>query len=119
MTAAYIVAAVVDVISNVILAPHLLALGALCAAICAEFCSCGLQLWMLMRSEYRFHILADLVPYATGAAAMGVVLVGWQHVTPFGGAMQTVSEMGIGALAYAIVLAVWPGTIINRFVSRA
>ena len=114
MTAAYIVAAVVDVISNVILAPHLLALGALCAAICAEFCSCGLQLWMLMRSEYRFHILADLVPYVTGAAAMGVVLVGWQHVTPFGGAMQTVSEMGIGAFVYAIVLAVWPGTIIYK-----
>jgi hypothetical protein len=33
--------------------------------------------------------------------------------------MQTVSEMGIGALVYSIVLAVWPGTIINRFVSRA
>ncbi len=118
MTAAYVVAAAVDVVCNLALVPSMLAMGALCAAICAEFCSCGLQVWMLVRSEYRFRVLVDLVPYVAGAAAMGVVLLGWQQVTPLGGAMQTVSEMGIGALTYAVVLAAWPGTLIHKLVAR-
>lgn len=116
MTMAYIVAAVVDVICNFVLIPQLYAQGALFASIAAEFCSCGLQVWMLARSEYRFPVLAGLVPYALGAAVMGAALVGWQHVSPFAGGLQTASEMGIGAAVYAAALAVQPGTIINRLV---
>ena len=116
MTMAYIAAAVVDVVANFLLIPRMGAMGALCASLSAELCSCGLQVWMLARSEYRFAPWKDLAPYVLGVGVMAAALFGWQLISPLHGIAQTLSEMCVGALAYAVVLVLLPGTVLNRFV---
>ncbi|MBR3223992.1 MAG: flippase [Atopobiaceae bacterium] len=118
MTAAYIAAAVVDVVVNFVLVRQLGALGALCASLAAEFCSCGLQVWMLARSEYRFSPWKDLLPYMLAVGAMAAALWGWQQITPFGGIVQTVTEMCIGAAVYGLLLVVLPGTALNKLTAK-
>lgn len=118
MTVAYIIAAIVNVIANFFLIPPLMAQGSLIASIAAELCSCGIQLWLLARSEYRFSPFHDLVPYLIAVAVMCLVLLGWQRVTPLAGLWQTVSEIAIGAAVYAAILLVQPGTVVRRVATK-
>ncbi len=118
MTMAYLTAAAVDVVANFLLIPRLYATGALLASLAAELCSCGLQVWMLLRSDYKSSVLKGALPYALAAVLMGGVLFAWQSVSPLSGGLQTLTEVALGGTVYFVLISLCKGTIINQFIRR-
>ena len=104
MTMAYIVAAVSNVALNALLIPQFNSVGAIIASVIAEFISCVMQVWLLIRSSYRFNMFKSVWIYALGSGTMAVAIlvIHWLH--PMAGIVSTVADIGLGAATYIAVL---------------
>lgn len=104
MTMAYIVAAVSNVALNALLIPRFYSVGAIIASVIAEFISCGLQVWLLMRSSYRFNMLKTAWIYILGSGAMVAAILALHWLHPMAGIVSTIVDVALGAVTYIAVL---------------
>lgn len=104
MTRAYIVAALSNIALNALLIPRFAAVGAMAASVIAEFVSCGLQLWLLLKSEYRFNLLSGAWKYALATLGMVAIILVNHSLLNLRGIMQTLVDISTGAVVYGAIL---------------
>lgn len=117
MTVAYITAAVINVILNMVLIPLLFSIGAMIASIIAEAISCGIQIYYLKISEYNFKLLKNAWKYilSSGIMASGIMLL---HASvDLNGAISTISDAVLGIIIYCICLVAVKESNINIIIS--
>ncbi|RGW12581.1 flippase, partial [Ruminococcus sp. AF13-37] len=106
MTFAYVTAAIVNFVFNIILIPKWKSEGALVASIVAESVSCGIQWFYLLNSKFRFKILSGIYKYLIAAGIMAFSIVGIKTFLDVKGMGQTIIEFAVGILVYISVLIV-------------
>jgi len=106
MSMAYLTAAGVNVILNLLMIPQLLSEGAIIASVAAEAVSCGMQIWLLKRSEYNFKMLQGVWKYVIAAAAMagGIWLLNTFVALPM--MAETFADIALGGVIYFVALLV-------------
>ena len=104
MTFAYVLAAIVNFMFNLILIPKYKSEGALIASIVAEAISCGIQWLYLLKSEFRFNILSGIYKYLIAAGIMSFAIVGLRYFVNIEGIGQTILEFFVGMLVYMSAL---------------
>lgn len=106
MTFAYVTAAIVNFVFNIILIPKWKSEGALVASIVAESVSCGIQWFYLFNSKFRFKVLSGIYKYLIAAGIMAFSIVGIRTFLDVKGMGQTIIEFAVGILVYISVLIV-------------
>ena len=106
MTKAYVIAAVANIGMNIILIPRFASVGALIASAIAEMISCGIQVYYLQNSEFRFNMMKGISKYLIAASIMVLCLVIFNSLVSLSGGMYTIINMSIGAAIYIIVLVI-------------
>lgn len=104
MTTVYLISAGINVIFNFWMIPMLQSIGAIIASIVAEIFSGSAQLFLLLKSEYKFNLLDGVWKYISAGLVMGVGLYFLQRISPFIGITQTVLEVIVGATIYGLML---------------
>lgn len=104
MTVAYVTAACANVALNIVLIPRFAAVGAMTASIVAEFISCAMQLYFLLRSDYRFNMLSCIPRYLLAGLAMAAVIFGEHVLFRLTGPAATLVDIGAGAITYFVIL---------------
>ena len=104
MTVVYLIAAGVNVVLNLLMIPRLLSEGAIIASVVAEAISCGAQIWLLQRSEYRFPMLKGVWKCGVAAAAMAGAIWLFNAQVPVSGMVETLADILLGAASYFAVL---------------
>ena len=107
MTIAYIIAAVINVLLNVLMIPRWASIGAMIASIVAEAVSCIIQMFLLLKSEYRFNIFKGIWKYIAGTAVMILMMLIVHNIFRYQGIVATVCDVLIGVITYALCLIVF------------
>ncbi len=118
MTVIYLIAAAVNVVLNLIMIPRMLSEGAIIASVVAEAVSCGMQIWLLQRSEYRFPMLHGAWRYGVAAAAMAGVIWLFNAQVPVFGMVQTFADILLGAAVYFVILLVLKEESLHGLVTK-
>lgn len=104
MTKIYIIAALMNIVLNLLLIPQFLSIGALVASLVAELYSCLAQVRLLKRSEYNFPMMKGVWRYFVCAVIMTAVVLAIESILPIKGILKTIMEVGVGAVVYFILL---------------
>ena len=104
MTVVYLTAAGANVVLNLIMIPRMLSEGAIIASVVAEAISCGAQIWLLQRSEYRFPMLKGVWKCGVAAAAMAGAIWLFNAQVPVSGMVETLADILLGVASYFAVL---------------
>lgn len=113
-TAAYIAAAVANVLMNWLLIPRLLATGAIVASVVAELISCTLQFVLYHRSTYYVGTFRYGGIYLLGSVvALGAVLA--VGVLPLSGPITTFMQLLLGGALYVAFLWTMHEPVARRF----
>lgn len=104
MTKIYIIAALMNIVLNLLLIPQFLSIGALVASLVAELYSCLAQVRLLKRSEYNFPMMKGVWRYFVCAVIMAAVVLAIESILPIKGILKTIMEVGVGAAVYFILL---------------
>ncbi len=104
MTLAYIIAAIVNITLNALMIPRWASIGAMIASIIAEFISCAIQMYFLLKSEFRFNIFANLWKYIFATIVMSITIIFAHYIFSYHMVIETLSDLVIGVLVYGITL---------------
>ena len=100
MTKAYIVAALTNVLLNIIMIPKFCSVGAMIASIIAEFLSCFIQILYLNRSEYRISLFFSVWKYICAGAIMGILILVIHTIFGLSGFYSTFVDIIVGTIVY-------------------
>ena len=104
MTLIYIVSAIINIILNSFFIVRLQSVGAIIASMIAEAVSCFIQLYLIKKSQYDFKLLAGAWRYMVSGLFMGAGIYLLQICSSITGILQTVIEVLVAMLIYAIGL---------------
>ncbi len=104
MTRAYILAASVNVALNAMLIPRLYSVGAMVASVIAEMISSLLQLWLLLRSSYRFNMIRTAWKYVLAAGVMAAFILCGHQIVHLSGIAATFVDVAVGGAVYIVSL---------------
>ena len=104
MTRAYVIAAISNIALNAIMIPGRGAIGAMVASVIAELISCGMQLYLLMNSEYRFSLLLGVWKYIAASMVMIGSIMLLHKLLSLTGILSTCIDVISGALVYTAML---------------
>lgn len=106
MTMAYAIAAGSNVVMNMVLIPRLYSMGALIASIIAEAVSCFIQVWLLIRSEYRFPVPRSIWKYMISTIAMACLIMVEKNIIQLTGILSTLVDVIFGGIIYIVILVI-------------
>lgn len=118
MTVAYIIAAVSNIVLNALLIPQLASVGAMAASIVAEFISCALQMYWLMRSEYCFNAFEQIWKYVIATVGMTLAILLSHIVWNITGIMSTCLDVVLGGIVYIAILFLVKEKIVITVINR-
>lgn len=104
MTAAYVVAAVTNIALNAYMIPRFASVGALVASIIAELISCGIQMLLLLKSEYSFRLVKGSWKYLIATAGMAFTIILVHFLVKVRGPLGTGVDVVFGGLVYYALL---------------
>ncbi|SEQ87075.1 Membrane protein involved in the export of O-antigen and teichoic acid [Lachnospiraceae bacterium NE2001] len=116
MSIIYVTSAVINLILNFFLIGNLLSIGAMIASIIAEAFSCMAQLYLFMKSEYRFNMLKGTHNYFIATIIMAVVtmLTRWLIYSKVSLTVLVIVQIIFGAVAYFCVLALFKDEMVMK-----
>ena len=104
MTAIYLSSAAINVVLNFFIIPRFQSVGAIMTSIVAEVFSGCVQLFLLQKSEYRCDLFDGVWKYILAGLIMAIGLYFLQRISSLTGIIQTVLEVSVAAIIYAIIL---------------
>lgn len=104
MTVAYVIAAVCNIALNALMIPRLASVGAMAASIISELLSCGIQIYWLMKREYRFNCFEQIWKYLTATAGMTIAILLIHMYLDLAGVLSTSVDVMVGGLVYVAFL---------------
>ena len=103
-TAIYAISSCLNILLNTLLIPRMYSIGAMAASLLAEGLSCTLQMYLLLRSPYRFSLTNGVHRYLLGTACMGAAVLIVQHTVSLPLSMTLLAEVTVGVAVYAVCL---------------
>lgn len=119
MTVVYLSSVALNICLNFVLIPKWQATGAMWASLTAEGVAAIAFLILLKQSEYRFRVFQDVWKYVVASICMGAAILYLQKITTFVLVRETVIEVSVGLVVYAIVLLLVQEETILHLLERA
>lgn len=116
-TRIYLLAAVANVILNLIMIPLYASTGAIIASLFAEMLSCCLQLILLKRSIYNFSLFQGIGKYIIISAIMGLVIYPINLLFSTPSIYCSLLQIIIGCFVYFLFLIIIKDSFILSFIT--
>ena len=112
MSKIYLTSAGINFILNFFLIRWFYSAGAMIASVAAEAFSCGVQIFLLKKSDFNFRMLSGVHKYIISAFVMSVSIMQVNYIFQLSGVSATVVDILIGALVYLLMLIIMRDSLV-------